>query len=57
MTAGTLRLAGIDEDIIYCLAKQLLTDKNVYNKMAKDSNPYGDGKASKYIAKHVLDLF
>ncbi len=57
VAAGTLRLAGIDEDTIYSLTKQLLTDKDVYNKMAKASNPYGDGKASKYIVKHVLDLF
>lgn len=57
VAAGTLKLAGVDEDKIYTLAKQLLTDKDVYSKMAKASNPYGDGKASKYIVKHVLDLF
>jgi UDP-N-acetylglucosamine 2-epimerase (non-hydrolysing) len=57
VAAGTLRLAGIDEDTIYSLTKQLLTDKDVYNKMAKASNPYGDGKASKYIVQHILDLF
>ncbi|MBS5786994.1 MAG: UDP-N-acetylglucosamine 2-epimerase (non-hydrolyzing) [Clostridioides difficile] len=57
VAAGTLKLAGVDEDTIYTLAKQLLTDKDVYSKMAKASNPYGDGKASKYIVKHVLDLF
>ncbi|WP_327786960.1 non-hydrolyzing UDP-N-acetylglucosamine 2-epimerase [Metaclostridioides mangenotii] len=57
VAAGTLRLAGIDEDTIYSLTKQLLTDKDVYNKMAKASNPYGDGKASKYIVQHILELF
>ena len=48
--AGTLRLVGTNEDIIYENFKLLLTNKEEYNKMSKASNPYGDGFASKKIA-------
>ena len=47
--AGTLKLAGTDEDKIYELTKQLLTDKEEYERMSKASNPYGDGHASERI--------
>ena len=50
ITAGTLKLVGTNEETIYNAFKQLLTDKNEYNKMSKASNPYGDGLASKRIA-------
>lgn len=48
--AGTLKLVGTDEDIIYKEFKKLLTDKAEYDKMSKASNPYGDGFACKRIA-------
>jgi len=51
--AGTLKLAGTDEDTIYCLASELLNDQIEYEKMAKASNPYGDGKASERIAEAI----
>lgn len=47
--AGTLKLAGIEEQPIYELATELLTDGAVYVKMAKAVNPYGDGNASRRI--------
>lgn len=52
--AGTLKLAGTDEDRIYQLAKQLLTDAVEYNKMSHASNPYGDGQASRRIVEGLL---
>lgn len=55
--AGTVKLAGIDEDTIYNMACTLLTDKDEYNKMANAVNPYGDGKASKRIAEAILYRF
>ncbi|MEH7225018.1 UDP-N-acetylglucosamine 2-epimerase (non-hydrolyzing) [Bacillus sp. JJ1566] len=55
--AGTLKLAGTDEETIYSLAKELLTDPQEYEKMAKASNPYGDGKASKRIVEAILYHF
>lgn len=48
--AGTLKLVGTDEEVIYENFKLLLEDKNAYESMSKASNPYGDGFASKRIA-------
>ncbi|MBR5442600.1 MAG: UDP-N-acetylglucosamine 2-epimerase (non-hydrolyzing), partial [Clostridia bacterium] len=48
--AGTLKLVGTNEDVIYESFKQLLVDKEAYNRMAQASNPYGDGCACKRIA-------
>ena len=48
--AGTLKLVGTDEDMIYNTFKLLLEDKTEYEKMSKANNPYGDGFASKRIA-------
>lgn len=48
--AGTLKLVGTDEEVIYREFKKLLTDKEEYEKMSKASNPYGDGFACKRIA-------
>ena len=48
--AGTLKLVGTDEEIIYSEFKRLLEDKNEYDKMSLASNPYGDGFACKRIA-------
>ncbi|TWK80572.1 UDP-N-acetylglucosamine 2-epimerase [Bacillus paralicheniformis] len=55
--AGTLKLAGIEEEVIYKLTKQLLTDEEEYKKMSKASNPYGDGHASKRIVEALLQYF
>ncbi len=48
--AGTLRLVGTSEDVIYTSFKELLEEKDVYEAMAQASNPYGDGFACKRIA-------
>lgn len=48
--AGTLKLVGTDEKVIYDNFKLLLEDKNAYDAMSKASNPYGDGLACKRIA-------
>jgi UDP-N-acetylglucosamine 2-epimerase (non-hydrolysing) len=48
--AGTLKLVGTDEQVIYDNFKLLLENPAVYETMAKASNPYGDGLASKRIA-------
>ncbi|MDA7025492.1 UDP-N-acetylglucosamine 2-epimerase (non-hydrolyzing) [Bacillus sp. CLL-7-23] len=52
--AGTLKLAGTDEETVYQLTKQLLTDEAEYAKMSRASNPYGDGQASRRIAELLL---
>lgn len=48
--AGTLKLVGTDEEVIYESFNKLLEDKAAYEKMSSASNPYGDGLASKRIA-------
>ena len=48
--AGTLKLVGTDEDVIYENFKLLLENQDAYDAMSKASNPYGDGFASKRIA-------
>ena len=48
--AGTLKLVGTDEEVIYKNFKELLENKEAYETMAYASNPYGDGKACKRIA-------
>ena len=48
--AGTLKLVGTTEEVIYNEFSKLLTDKNEYHKMAHAANPYGDGHACKRIA-------
>lgn len=48
--AGTLKLVGTDEEVIYTNFKELLENKDEYNAMAHASNPYGDGHACERIA-------
>lgn len=50
IAAGTLKLVGTDEEVIYSSFKQLLEDNAEYEKMSRASNPYGDGQACKRIA-------
>lgn len=50
IAAGTLKLVGTDEEIIYENFKTLLENSAEYEKMSKASNPYGDGFACKRIA-------
>jgi len=56
IVAGTLKLVGTEEEMIYLATKELLESKEAYEKMSKASNPYGDGFASKRIANILLGL-
>lgn len=55
--AGTLRLAGTEEEAVYHMTKELMTNRELYMKMSKASNPYGDGKASVRIADEIIKKF
>ncbi|MGP4059164.1 non-hydrolyzing UDP-N-acetylglucosamine 2-epimerase [Halobacillus litoralis] len=55
--AGTLKLAGTEEDHIFHLAHELLSDESKHEAMAKASNPYGDGQASARIAEAIRYFF
>lgn len=50
ITAGTLKLVGTDEEIIYHSFAELLDDEEKYDAMAHAVNPYGDGHACERIA-------
>ncbi len=50
IAAGTLKLVGTDEEVIYQEFKRLLNDQNAYTMMSTAQNPYGDGFACKRIA-------
>nr|WP_329966914.1 UDP-N-acetylglucosamine 2-epimerase (non-hydrolyzing) [Catenibacterium mitsuokai] len=50
IAAGTLKLVGTDEEVIYQNFKMLLENEEEYRKMSNASNPYGDGFACKRIA-------
>ena len=47
--AGTLKLVGTDEEVIYSAFKELLENESEYKRMSKASNPYGDGESCKRI--------
>lgn len=51
--AGTLKLAGIEQENIYNMTKELLTDDELYHKMSQTQNPYGDGQASRRICENI----
>ncbi|MFC5647762.1 non-hydrolyzing UDP-N-acetylglucosamine 2-epimerase [Paenibacillus solisilvae] len=55
--AGTLELVGTDEEAVYSRARALLTDNQLYEKMSKAANPYGDGQASVRIVQAILHHF
>lgn len=48
--AGTLKLVGTEEEVIYREMRLLLSDDGAYHQMAHASNPYGDGQACRRIA-------
>ena len=57
VTAGTVKIAGVNREEIEKLSYALLSDKTKYEKMSKAVNPYGDGLASERIADAILYAF
>ncbi len=55
--AGTVRLAGTDEDRIVAEVSRLLDDPAAREAMSRIHNPYGDGHASQRIADATLAFF
>lgn len=56
IAAGTLRLVGTDEELIYQSLRTLIVNENEYRKMSLASNPYGDGTASEQIVE-ILERY
>ena len=55
--AGTVKIAGVNEDNIYNMTKELIENVNEYEKMAHAVNPYGDVHASERIVKAIIERF
>ena len=55
VVAGTVKLVGTDPLTITEEIQTLLTNDAKYLSMSKAHNPYGDGKASKYIVDYLLE--
>ncbi len=53
VSAGTVRMVGVDEDRIFAEARRLLSDQDYYQGMSMAHNPYGDGRAADRIARII----
>jgi UDP-N-acetylglucosamine 2-epimerase len=57
VAAGTVKIAGTEENDIVDLALELIRDESAYQRMAHAVNPYGDGRACQRIADAILYHF
>jgi len=55
--ANTVKVVGTSTENIVSEVEKLLSNKEEYEKMAKATNPYGDGKASERIIGALLHYF
>ncbi|MBQ9330057.1 MAG: UDP-N-acetylglucosamine 2-epimerase (non-hydrolyzing) [Oscillibacter sp.] len=54
VAAGTVKLAGVEQETIVSMARALIRDPEAYRQMAHAVNPYGDGQACRRIADAIL---
>ena len=54
LDAGTVKLVGTDYNLIVSEASELLDNPEVYHRMSKAVNPYGDGKACSRIVRSLM---
>lgn len=57
VSSGTVKLVGTEKDSIVSTVSALLSNDDAYQAMASSANPYGDGKASERIIKHLSEYF
>ncbi len=57
VAAGTVKIAGTQENVIFDLAAELIEDPDAYQAMARAVNPYGDGYACRRIVDAILYHF
>jgi UDP-N-acetylglucosamine 2-epimerase (non-hydrolysing) len=55
--SGTVKLVGLDEQVIFNETDRLLSDRSAYEAMSRSVNPYGDGQASERIVGALLHYF
>ena len=54
VTAGTVKICGVEQETIFRMASELIQSPEAYEKMAHAVNPYGDGHACRRIAEAIL---
>ena len=57
VTFGTVKLVGLDEEVIFNTANTLIENKLEYAKMANATNPYGDGLSAERTIKIIKNYF
>lgn len=57
VTFGTVKLVGLDEEVIFSTANTLIENKLEYAKMANATNPYGDGLSAERTIKIIKNYF
>ena len=57
VTAGTVKIAGVETEAVYRMAAELLESPQAYAAMAHAVNPYGDGQACRRIADAIEFTF
>ena len=57
VTAGTVKIAGVETETVYRMAAELLESPKAYAAMAHAVNPYGDGQACRRIADAIEFTF
>ena len=55
--AWTVKLAGIEKEVIVNIANELINNEEEYKVMAQATNPYGDGKACERILEVIEENF
>ncbi len=54
LDAGTVKLVGVNRELITKEAQKLINNVEIYTKMSKASNPYGTGKACEKIVNFLV---
>jgi UDP-N-acetylglucosamine 2-epimerase len=54
MELGLAKLVGTDEELLFSEMTGLLDDPDAYRRMSRVANPYGDGRASRRIARQLM---
>ena len=55
VSAGTVKLAGINKEEIFEIANTLINNREEYEKMAYSRNPYGDGTSCSQIVELLVE--
>lgn len=55
--AGTVKMVGVDKQVIIDMTQELISSSKAYNAMAEAINPYGDGTAADQIVLAIKKSF